>query len=190
MDRLWRLLLTATLCGLAVHAQQPARADARVRIEQISGGTILVRDVTGDYSQHPQVFQALMSVRDKQYVGVGDCFGVYPVDPDAVASPQDLKWRVGVRVRPPTAAAPLATPVAPYKLESMPDVEAAVLETNVKNAGVDGLAITRWILEHGYVQVGPTRMEYLSHVGELMLIPTKIIVPVRKRSRALVLPRA
>ena len=128
-----------------------------------------------------------MAVRDAGYIGVGDCFGIYPMDPDAVASPAALRWRVGVRV----SAKPgqrLQAPKPPYKLERLPATQAAVLETRVDTAATDGLALLRWMPENGYVQTGPTRMEYLAHDGNPLLIPARIIVPIKKRPSGLLLP--
>lgn len=161
--------------------------EARVRILQVSGGSALLRNVTGDYSQHPAVFAELFRVRDRQYLPVGDCFGIYPIDPDTVESSGSLAWQIGVRVVSKDSAR-LAKPPAPYRIAQLPDVEAAVLETTVQNAAVDGLSILRWLPEHGYVQSGPTRMEYLTHEGSPMLIPARIIVPIKKRKTGLVLP--
>ena len=119
---------------------------------------MLVRDIVGDYSQHPKVFVEMMTVRDANYVAAGDCFGIYPMDPDAVESSTSLRWRIGVRVDAKDGGQ-LKAPRAPYKLERLPAFEAAVLETNVRDAAVDGLAMLRWLPENGYVQNGPTRME-------------------------------
>ncbi len=149
---------------------------------------MLVREVVGDFSQHPKVFAEMMAVRDSNYVAIGNCFGIYPVDPDTVESSTALRWSVGVRVEAKDGGQ-LQVPRAPYKLERLPAVEAAVLETNVTDAAIDGLAMLRWLPEHGYVQSGSTRMEYLSHEGNPMLIPARIVVPIKKRKSGLLLPR-
>lgn len=149
---------------------------------------MLVRDVAGDYGQHPQVFLDLMAVRDAHYVSAGDCFGIYPMDPDAVDAPAALRWRAGVRVDA-RGGGQLRAPKAPYRLERLAPVEAAVIETSVKDAAIDGLAILRWLPENGYVQVGPTRMEYRTREGNPMLIPARIVVPIKKRKSGLLLPQ-
>jgi len=164
-----------------------ARPEERVQVRTMPGGTMLVRDVVGDYRQHPKIFLEMMAVRDANYVAAGDCFGIYPTDPDTLESTATLRWRVGVRVAPKDSGQ-LRTPKAPYRLERLAPVEAAVLETTVKDAAIDGLAILRWLPENGYVQIGPTRMEYQSHEGSPMLIPARIVVPIKKRSSGLKLP--
>jgi hypothetical protein len=42
-----------------------------------------------------------------------------------------------------------------------------------------------WAPQNGYVQTGPTRMEYLSHEGTPTEMRVKIIVPVKKRESGL-----
>lgn len=148
---------------------------------------MLVRDVVGDYSQHPKVFLEMMTVRDANYVAAGDCFGIYPTDPDTVESTTTLRWRVGVRVEARDGGQ-LRAPRAPYKLERLAATEAAILETTVKDAALDGLAMLRWLPENGYVQNGPTRMEYHTHDGNPTLIPARIVVPIKKRKSGLLLP--
>jgi hypothetical protein len=184
----WLAVVFVAASAVATPVQQPggSNPDARITVESQPGGTMLVRDVRGDYRQHPTVFKELMAVRDASYMGVGDCFGIYPMDPDAVESPSELRWRVGVRVAAKAGRA-LVTPKAPYKLETLRATEAAVLRTSVESAPIDGLAFLRWLPENGYVQIMPTRMEYLSHDGNPMLIPSKIVVPVKKRPSGLVL---
>ena len=148
---------------------------------------MLIRDVTGDYRQHPKVLAELMRIRDSRYQGSGDLFGIYATDPDSLDTTDTLKWQVGVLVNSRNSAR-LNKPPAPYRLERIRPMEAAVLDTNVQNAAIDGLSLLRWLPEHGYVQVGPTRMEYLMHTGNPMLNPTRIVVPIKKRKSGLVLP--
>ncbi len=169
-------------------AQDATVPDDRIHIERVSGGQALIRDVRGSYAQHPKMFAELMALREKLFAAVGACFGIYPDDPDAVENASDLHWQIGVRVAPAARGQKLAIPPRPYRLASLADVEAAVIETNVKTAGIDGLAMFRWMAEHGYVQTAPTRIEYLSHDGDAMLLPVKIVVPVRKRPSGLTLP--
>lgn len=189
------LVALAVAAGSEASAAQAARApesarvpDEQIRVEQVSGGTILIRDVTGSYAQHPRLFAEMMAVRDRLFTSVGACFGIYPLDPDAVERPADLRWQIGVRVSAAQGRQSLARPPKPYRLVALGPTEAAVLETDVQHAGTDGLAMYRWMAEHGYVQTAPTRLEYLSHDGSPMLLPARIIVPVRKRPSGLVLP--
>jgi hypothetical protein len=97
----------------------------------------------------------------------------------------ELLWSVGVRVAAKPSQDALQPAPAGYRLESLPDVEAAVLETTVGDAATDGLALLRWMVEEGFVQRGPTRMEYRSHEGSPTLIPARIIVPMRRRPSGL-----
>ena len=182
----WFVLALAVIPWGALQTGR-ARPEQRVQVRTMPGGMMLVRDVVGDYSQHPKIFLEMMAVRDTNYVAVGDCFGIYPTDPDTLESTATLRWRVGVRVAPEDAGQ-LKSPKAPYRLERLAAVEAAVLETNVKDAAIDGLAILRWLPENGYVQIGHTRMEYHTHEGNPMLIPARIVVPIKKRSSGLRLP--
>jgi pimeloyl-ACP methyl ester carboxylesterase len=188
MNRVITAAVAASLLAGIVKAQDTKSPDDRIHVERIDGGTTLMRDIAGDYSQHPKVFIALMAVRDRLFTPVGACFGIYPQDPDAVESPAELHWEIGVRVSPRAAAKKLTAPPKPYRIAKLPAIDAAVIETNVQTAAIDGLAMFRWMAEHGYVQVAPTRIEYLSHEGSPMLLPVKIIVPVKKRRSGLTLP--
>lgn len=178
-------VLVFLLAMCPVHGQQQGQFDARISVQRVSGGTILVRDVAGSYARHPEVFAELMRHRDQFYRGVGDCFGVYPMDPDAIAADEMLRWRVGVRVAPLNAGDVVRRAPRGYRIERMPDTDAAVIETDVQRAAMDGLSVIRWMAENGYVQVGPTRLEYRTHEGNPQLIPARIIVPVKARASGL-----
>jgi hypothetical protein len=194
-----------TLPADIVLASSPDQSPAlNVNIENIPAAVVLVRDVTGPYSQHPVVFKEMMDYVGKNYRAVGACFGIYSNDPDAVKS-GNLRWQVGVRV---TQGAPLGfgnnlpistlksaspaqlrramsrlkPPEKPYHLQVLDPAEAAVVESTVARSPKDGLAMFPWMAENGYVQVAPTRMEYLSHEGPPQDIKVRIIVPVQKRA--------
>lgn len=182
-----------------------------VRVEEVAPAIILYQDVRGDYSKHPEVFLNMMNYVGARYRAVGACFGIYPVDPDA-AKRGELTWQVGVRV---TSGAPLGfgknipveqvkpasvsqlqrmmkqlkVPDAPYHLQIMPASLAGVVESTIATAASDGLYMFKWMAENGYVQIAPTRMEYLSHDGPPSQIPTRIIVPVKKRESGLKLAK-
>ena len=198
--------LTTTLLLIAAVSGMDA-AERIVAVETVRPAIVLYRDVTGSYSQHPVVFKEMMYYVGKTYRVVGDCFGVYPRDPDAVP-PAQLKWQVGVRIMPgqplgfgnrlPLAASPdssiselrdvlkrVKLPAPPYKLKILDGGEAAVLSSTVENAAVDGLSMFQWMADNGYVQMGPTRMEYLSHEESSMRIPVRIVLPVQKRPSGL-----
>jgi hypothetical protein len=76
-------------------------------------------------------------------------------------------------------------PEAPYKLMILQQTSAALVDSTVAQAGQDGLAMFPWMAKNGYVQVGPTRMEYHSHEGQLSEIKVTIIVPVKERATGL-----
>lgn len=198
--------------SLAIDTQENSKTvtGKTVYVEKIPASWALVRDVSGSYEEHPEVFQEMMKYVGKNFRAVGACFGIYPFDPDAVKS-GNLRWQVGVRVAPGQplgfgGAMPLRAvsaksskqlqrdrqklrqPETPYKLVLLEGEETAVLDSSVENAPKDGLSMFRWLAENGYVQVGPTRMEYLSHDGPPNKIPTRIIIPVKKRESGLAVP--
>jgi GyrI-like small molecule binding protein len=179
----------------------------KVEISRISSAIVIYREVTGPYSQHPVVFEQLMQYVGKNYRAVGACFGIYPNDPDAVKA-ADLRWEIGVRVLPgeplgygknlPVEQLPemsdvqlrktvrrMKQPDAPYKLKILSSTTAAIVDSTVASAAQDGLAMIPWAPKNGYVQTGPTRMEYLSHEGPPSEIKVKIVVPMKKRASGL-----
>ncbi|MGD0941460.1 MAG: hypothetical protein ABR905_17310 [Terracidiphilus sp.] len=178
-----------------------------IQVRAMAGSVILYRDVSGSYEQHPTVFNELMSYAGKSYRATGPFFGIYPIDPDAVKGTA-LTWQVGIRVTSgepgfPNAApepnitevpnserlrqtlASLHTPESPYKLAVLDEGEVAVIESTVGRAAADGLSVSPWMANNGYVQVGPTRMEYLSYSGPSEAIKVRILVPVKKRPSGL-----
>src|SRR5713226_2289783 len=206
------LIFAASLAALVGGQMSPDRpvgstGAPSVRVEEVAPSIILYREVRGDYSRHPEVFESMMKYVGSRYLAVGACFGIYPFDPDAVKK-DELVWQVGVRV---TTGAPLGfgnnmpieqtrsqcvpqlqrvlrqlkAPDLPYHLKIMPAALAAVTQSTVANAPSDGLYIFKWMAENGYVQIAPTRMEFLSHKGSPTEIPTLIIVPVKKRESGL-----
>ena len=63
-----------------------------------------------------------------------------------------------------------------------------MLDSDVRHTALDGLAMLRWLLENGYVQVAPTRMAYSGGGGDPQEVRTRIIIPVVKRPSGLKLP--
>jgi hypothetical protein len=207
------LMVICGLFALSVFSQgQEAEQLAATHVEVIHlpAAIVLYRSATGPYSQHPVVFDELMKYVGANYRAVGACFGVYPHDPDATRT-ADLKWEVGVRVIPgaplgygknlpieelPNQSAAglkglmlrMKTPAEPYKLRIQEETTAAVLESTVERAPQDGLALFPWMAKNGYVQIGPTRMEYLSHEGPPSQIKVRIILPVKIRESGLKTP--
>lgn len=214
-------LLLTLMCLLGVEIGQPlvrlqqaegskTATGKPVYVQSIPASWAVVRDVQGGYEMHPQVFEEMMKYVGANFRAVGACFGIYPMDPDAVKR-GTLRWQVGVRVTPGKPLGfgnqvsmdrfstrstqqlqrdrrQLKEPAAPYRLLLIESVEAAVVETSVAEAPRDGLSMFRWMAENGYVQAGPTRMEYLSHEGPPTRIGTRIIVPVQKRTSGLSVP--
>jgi hypothetical protein len=76
-------------------------------------------------------------------------------------------------------------PQSPYGLKILPKTNAAVVDSTVSAAAQDGLAMFPWMATNGYVQVGATRMEYLSHEGPPSEMRVTIIVPVKRRPSGL-----
>jgi DNA-binding winged helix-turn-helix (wHTH) protein len=182
-----------------------------VAVEKVPASWALIREVRGSYETHPEVFQEMMTYAGSNFRVVGDNFGIYPVDPDA-AKANTLHWEVGVRI---TAGEPLGygnslplitslgktpqdlendkqkfkRPLAPYKIVLLDSVEAAVVESTVEETPTDGLSMFRWLAENGYVQVGPTRMEFQKFDGPANKVPTRIMIPIQKRSSGVTVPR-
>jgi hypothetical protein len=163
--------------------------------------------VSGDYSQHVRVFTQLMEYapRFARLAGMaagGDCFGIYPMDPDTVINPANLKWQVGVGMtqagpgddgdgllQPPLPRLPTRKPAAPYRMTRLPAVKVATIMSDVKYSEFDGMTVERWMLENGYVQNAPTRMVYLAHTGDPHDIPVRIMIPVVERASGVKLPK-
>src|ERR1700737_5316657 len=68
-----------------------------VTVRTIPASWALIRDVRGDYALHPRVFEELMQYVGANFRAVGDCFGIYPTDPDATKK-ENVRWQVGVRI--------------------------------------------------------------------------------------------
>jgi hypothetical protein len=184
------MVLVCAVAGSHGAAQSPATRESEIKVEHLPAQTALIRTVRGGYDQHPAVIGDLMAYAGRLYAGqftVGDSvFGVYATDPDAVVSPADLTWEIGMvlTVAPESAR----TPDAPYVLTSLPATDAAVLDSDMANTAIDGLSMSRWMLENGYVQMAPTRMAYIATDGNPQHMRTRIMIPVRKRPSGLILP--
>jgi hypothetical protein len=203
-----KILLVACMVLPCSAQGGPQQSDElKVRVSAVPSAIVIYRDVTGPYDQHPEVFTEMMKYVGLNYRAVGACFGIYPNDPDAVRATQ-LHWQVGVRVEPgrplgygnsvPIEQYPVISktqleaslrtmkqPDAPYKLMILTETNAAQVESTVAAASKDGLAMFPWMAKNGYVQIGPTRMEYHSHEGSPSEIKVTIIVPVKERPSGL-----
>lgn len=207
------LLLMMFLLVLNTKGQEPGATTSTgkaVRMESVPASWVVVREVQGGYEKHTQVFDELMRYVGANFRAVGYCFGIYPTDPDAVKAGTQ-RWQVGVRVVPgkalgygnnlPMESLSRMSPrqleqqrrqfkkaQSPYRLELLEETETAMVESSVEEAPQDGLSMFGWMAKNGYVQIGPTRMEYLSHEGAPNKIPTRIVVPVKKRPSGLAAP--
>jgi hypothetical protein len=149
----------------------------------------------------------------------GDCLGIYPTDADVV-NPASLRWQAAIYLnqeqvgddnsddndagagpsahvaqqptptQPKLPVLPTVRPAAPYRVTRLPAVRAATLKSDVMHSEFDGMSIYRWMLENGYVQSAPTRMESLTpgHTGDPREIPVRIIIPVIERKSGVKLP--
>jgi hypothetical protein len=206
---LQKILLLLAICTPAWgqdHVETRTATGKEVRVQATPATWAVIRDVTGPYNKHPEVFQEMMKYVGENYRALGACFGIYPVDPDATKE-STLVWQVGVRVTPGKPLGfgqsipldqkaisavhlkqdrkRLKAPTSPYRLVVMPEATAAMIESTVAETPKDGLSMFRWMAENGYVQVAATRMEYLSHEGPPEEIRTRILVPVAKRKSGL-----
>jgi hypothetical protein len=164
----------------------------------------------GSYNQHPAAFTQLATFSRQRLAGAtfGAPVGIYPTDPDAigVAFPTDSGIAANTRGRPLAASAAgdarltweLTLPVEsrslarvrvapPYEVKTLPATQAVVLDSDAGRASVEGLALGVWVMEHGYVQTAPTRMQYIANSGTGTAMTTRIIIPVRKRPSGLAL---
>jgi hypothetical protein len=184
----------------------------RIKIENYPRTNVVYFTITGSYQKHPEAFSNLMDYVLQNYRYAGVCLGFYPEDPDTV-SEQKLKWQIGIRVIPgqpekiidstmtnmsrdPFAimaskeelGAPLSQlkhTLEPFFIRTLQPFQAVTLITNVESTSRDGLALNAWIILNGYVQTAPTIMEYAMMKTDPLKIPTKIVIPVTKRSSGL-----
>ncbi|HEY0614724.1 MAG TPA: hypothetical protein VGC96_08785 [Candidatus Elarobacter sp.] len=165
-------------------------AEPRITVEHAPAIVVVTRDVAGDYDQAPRVFGDLMRVA-KPYRTAGNVFGIYPVDPDATTGANELRWQAAIQVVETAnpgatpALGDLAKPEQPYRLELLSASTVAVVKSTVARAGADGLAVIPWMARNGYVQIAPTRMEFLRADVPSSQIPVRIVVPIAKRKSGL-----
>jgi hypothetical protein len=206
------IVLSALTAPIAsAQGPQATATGKRVTIATIPTAWVLVRDVNGGYDLHAKVFASLIEYVGTTFRVAGNCFGIYPVDPDA-ARKGEIHWQAGVAVVPGAPLdyaerseqrmvehssrelererAQLPSPSAPYRIVKLERTLAAIIDSSVADAPKDGLSMFAWMAENGYAQSGPTRMEYLSNKGPSQEIPTRIIVPVVKRASGLSVPPA
>jgi len=165
------MILTALLMATATPAPI-------IRVERRGPFQAVVRDVQGDYSQHPSVTRELLTAIRPVCPDKGILFGVYPQDPDVV-SPDNLRWQLGYTV--PDRARCAVRSIAGYSLASRPAETDAVIDSTLGTSRADGLAMLAWLATSGYAQVGPTRIEYVG-TGSDAATKVRIVVPVRRRT--------
>lgn len=166
----------------AAAASGAGQADAlAVRLIDSQPQGVLVRDMVGDYRQHGPAARALIGFAAVNCRGQGVVFGEYPDDPDVVGV-ANARWRIGFELPAGRACASEAAP-APFRRARIEGGRMAMVETRLSEVRQMGLRLYAWLPAHDYVQIGPTRMEFLDASGD----PggrVRILVPVRARTWA------
>jgi hypothetical protein len=159
-----------------------ARAEdaSDIQIAKLPATSAVVRPMQGDYSQHASAVRDLLKTISMQCKSGGRVFGEYPEDPGAVGM-ANVHWMLGYEMsRPPGPACTISI----SKLDSiriLPATNAAVLETTLGHSSQAGLVLLKWLPDSGYVQAGPTRMEYLDDKGTPET-RVRIVLPIVKRT--------
>ena len=103
------------VCGSVGAMQGTVPRDAGIRIERLAPETVMYRTIRGDYGQHPKIIAETLGYAARRYpsstAAAMPLLGIYPVDPDTVASSADLVWEIGVVV----PSGKPAVPEAPYR---------------------------------------------------------------------------
>jgi hypothetical protein len=228
-------ILVGISCGFAfTQGKESLDISSRVKVERIPAANIIYLEVKGNYDKHQEAFPQLVDYALANYRIAGACFGIYPIDPDAVGEKfakvqqtggkdqrsvqrnpsikdheSKLIWFVALRIAPGAPSLkhekrsedPFAVDAteselkapqnklhrakAPFQIKQLPEITALVMESTVKTSPVDGMAMFKWMLDNGYVQVGATRMEIGLGTERLGDTVTKIIIPVKKRMSGL-----
>jgi hypothetical protein len=153
-----------------------AQAGPPVTVESRPAYVALVRNVEGGYSQHAAIARSLLAAARAGCGAEGVVYGVYPQDPDAVPESQ-LRWQLGYRMKAGTRCR--RATLTDLALERHPAEQVARLQTSLADARQAGLSLFHWLADSGYVQTGPTRMEYRGDGGPATRVV--ILLPVRLR---------
>jgi hypothetical protein len=159
-----------------------ARADdaANIQIATLPAMSAIVRPMQGDYSQHASAARDLLKTVPMQCKGSGVIFGEYPEDPGVVGM-ANVHWALGYEMRAQLRPACTVSLSKLYSLRIFPATNAAVLQTTLGHSPQAGLFLLKWLPDSGYVQAGPTRMEYLDDKGTPGT-PVRIVLPILKRT--------
>jgi len=158
------------------------RGSPTISIQMTPEQTLISKAMVGDYSQHSTEFKRLFEFAQKNITGATHGIGIYPQDPDAVGM-QTVEWTIGL-VLSPDPTRPAIGNITPYRVQVLPVTLSAVVETTMGKAESDGLYLLGWLPKSGYVQTGPTRMEYMGNTPGADN-PVRILVPLKKRARAI-----
>lgn len=164
----------------AALSAQPT-AHVQVRLQSLPARVVLVKQMTGPYTQHGEGFRAVIDYAAKNHKDVRNAIGFYPQDPDAVGMDK-VEWSVGVILGESSGDDDKAAPVAPLQIITLAPTEAAVVESTLQHSARDGLALLAWLPHSGYTQSGPTQSEYLDFTGRPES-RVRIAIPVKKRVR-------
>ena len=151
-----------------------------IRIVSIPKKSVVMRTITGSYAQHLKIFEEfntqLRNNGDEK--PIDQFIGIYPTDPEAVESANQLKWMVAVENK-----GKVKSEVSkPYELSTLEKTMALTHQTRVDQMGNAGLAMTIWLQENGYVQTGPTRTVFdLMDIDDNSDDQATIVIPIKKR---------
>jgi hypothetical protein len=165
------LLLTSIAC---------ADDAADIQIATLPAMSAIVRPMQGDYSQHARAAGDLLKTVSMQCKAGGVIFGEYPEDPGAVGM-ANVHWALGYEMSVPPRGACAISLSKLYSIRILPATNAAVLQTTLGHSPQAGLFLLKWLPDSGYVQAGPTRMEYLDDKGTAET-PVRIVLPILKRT--------
>jgi hypothetical protein len=157
----------------------PSTESLRVAIVAIPGGPAITRPMQGDYAQHAQAAQELRAFIGSQPCRLkGFVFGEYPDDPGKVGM-ANVHWTIGFQVTDRRKDCAIRS-AAPYGITDVKAVTAATITTTLYGTKEAGLALLRWLPDSGYVQDGPTRIEYLDDTGAPEST-VRLVLPIKKR---------
>ncbi len=172
-----------SLCAAFLILPQTSMAAPYLATVSTTPATLaIVRDMTGDYSQHPLAARAMYAAIDATCTRRGVDFGEYPQDPDAVG-PDRVHWRFGLLLDGRTLNSCKASIKPPYHKQFYPQEQVVFVQATLATSKDAGLYILKWLPTSGYVQVAPTRMIFLDKRATPDS-PVRIETPVRKRTWA------
>lgn len=169
-------IAAGVLCMAQEAPQRTAPSD--IRVEARPATTLLVRAGRGPFSGHAIEFARLRDFASERSIPMRDVVGVYPDDPDVVGI-EKLSWQIGFTIDPARGESTKGLD-SPFQVVDLPAGDAAVIDSTLGHSHVEGIRLLAWLPYSGYVQVGPTRIEYSRWTADPSA-PVRIVVPVRKR---------